>query len=515
MTVNPGDTPNNDHYRILRQLGRGGFGFVYLAQDTLLGEQVAIKELIPALVGDEGTLKRFLAEARATMRLRHERIVATHSVFTEGGNYYIVMECMAGDSLEARLRERGSLPVDEAVRIAAEVCEGLAYAHERGVVHCDLKPHNILFDANGRAKVADFGIAHVSGEMLTRSWKTPAGFVAGTLPYMSPEQADGVRDDPRIDVYAVGAVLYRMLTGRPYLEFDQRETPGAQADNVYRIRNQDPQPPSAHVPGSPVWVDGVVLRALAKQSAKRYASAEAMRAALLHRQPAPATAPAARMSRRHGHVSPLVGVLAAMALVSVLTAAGLGAWWLMRDEPQVTTVTVVATTAAPAETQTPEPSPSVGEEATSSVPVTTGTGEASAQPLATDGSPQPPTATLAPTPYPAAVLVAPVPGQELNGRVLFQWQWDHAPLAGNEYFDLRIWSEVEEMVGDEPRGVVAPLKESQAQVDLEGVWSIQEYRDQTQRYYWAVVVVRKPCPACRIEVVGQWSEERLFLYTGP
>lgn len=163
---------------------------------------MAVKELIPALVGDEAMLKRFLAEARAT------------NVFQEGGNYYIVMECMAGGSLEDRLRERGALPVDEAVRVAAEVCQGLQVAHRQGVVHCDLRPANILFAADGSAKVADFGIAHVSEEMLTRTWLTPAGFVAGTLPYMSPEQADGVRDDPRVDVYAVGAVLYRMLTGQ-------------------------------------------------------------------------------------------------------------------------------------------------------------------------------------------------------------------------------------------------------------------------------------------------------------
>lgn len=129
MALNSGDTLNNGHYRIARLLGRGGFGFVYLSQDTLLGEKVAIKELIPALVGDEAMLRRFLAEARATMRLRHKRIVATHNVFHEGGNYYIVMEYMAGGSLEGRRRECGSLSVSEAVRVATEVCEGLACAH--------------------------------------------------------------------------------------------------------------------------------------------------------------------------------------------------------------------------------------------------------------------------------------------------------------------------------------------------------------------------------------------------
>ena len=281
MALQPGDTLLNGQYRILRQLGRGGFGFVYLAQDTHLGEEVAIKELIPALVGDETTLKRFLAEAKATMRLRHERIVGTHHVFPERGNYYIVMEYMAGGSLEERLAERGALPAPEAVRIAAQVCAGLSYAHQRGVVHCDLKPANILFAPDGSAKVADFGIAHVSEQMLTRTWQTTDGFVAGTLPYMSPEQADGVRDDPRVDVYALGAVLYRMLTGSTYLDFDQRDTPGAQADNVYRIRRQQPTPPSARNRRVPAWLDDVVLKALAKGSQDRYASTDQLRAALL------------------------------------------------------------------------------------------------------------------------------------------------------------------------------------------------------------------------------------------
>jgi eukaryotic-like serine/threonine-protein kinase len=294
MPLQPSDSLLNGQYFIRALLGRGGFGFVYLADDTLLHEPVALKELIPALVGDEEILRRFLAEARATMRLNPVRIVRTHNVFAERGNYYIAMEYMAGGSLEARLEKSGAWPAEEAVRVAAEMCEGLAHAHAEGVVHCDLKPANVLFDAKGGAKVADFGIAHVPAEMRSRSWNTQAGFVAGTLPYMSPEQADGVRDDPRVDVYAVGAVLYRMLAGRPYLDFDQRETPGAQADNVYRLRSQAPVAPSTHNPRVPGWLDGVVLKALAKRREERYGSAAALREALLSRQGPPVAVPPAR-----------------------------------------------------------------------------------------------------------------------------------------------------------------------------------------------------------------------------
>ena len=298
MALKPGDTLLNEQYQILRQLGRGGFGFVYLAQDRLLGEQMALKELIPALVGDEVVLKRFLAEARATIRLTHERIVRTYNVFNEAGNYYIAMEYMAGGSLENRLRA-GPIPPAEAARIAADVAEGLHYAHARGVVHCDLKPANILFTAaptrggDSGAKVADFGIAHVSDQLVDRTWHTSLGFVAGTLPYMSPEQAEGVRDDPRIDVYALGAVLYRMLTGRSYLDFDQRTTPAAQVENVMRIRTEQAPPPSSRNRAVPRRLDGVVLKALAKSPGDRYASAGDLRQALLAPE-APAAEPARR-----------------------------------------------------------------------------------------------------------------------------------------------------------------------------------------------------------------------------
>ncbi len=283
MSLQPGDILLNGQYRILRLLGRGGFGFVYLAQDTLLHEEVALKELIPALVGDAEMLKRFLAEAKATMRLRHERIVATHNVFSERDSYHIVMEYLPGGSLEERLRVRGALPVDESVHVAADIAEGLAYAHSHGVVHCDLKPANILFTADGHAKIADFGIAHLPREMFSRSWATSSSLVAGTLPYMSPEQADGVRDDPRADLYALGAVLYRMLTGRTYLEFDEQDSPGAQARNVGRIQRELPVPPSNHNRRVPPWLDAVTLKALAKRSAERYATAEQFRSALLRR----------------------------------------------------------------------------------------------------------------------------------------------------------------------------------------------------------------------------------------
>jgi serine/threonine protein kinase len=432
MPLNPGDTLLNGQYRILHLLGRGGFGSVYQAQDTLLHDQVAIKELIPALVGDETTLKRFLAEARATMRLAHDQIVRTHNVFQEGGNYYIVMECMSGGSLEDRLWEEGALPVDEAVRIAAEVCAGLDYAHQRGLVHCDLKPANILFTSSGSAKVADFGIAHVSEQMLSRSWMTPAGFVAGTLPYMSPEQADGVREDLRVDVYAMGAVLYRMLTGRTYLEFDERETPGAQADNVYRIRNAQPDPPSAHNRRMPAWLDEAVLKALSKRPEERYGSAAEMGAVLKGQgavSPVPAQTAASvsvapsrpRSAGRPAWFGPTVGaagvlVIAIAVALRLLFPGGLGKEETPTPEPtQVAVVEPMATsTVRPTHTSSPTGVP----ESPTGTPTPT-------------NSPEPPTATRQPTnthlPLPTETpgptntrLPPPTPATSSRGRIAFE-----------------------------------------------------------------------------------------------
>jgi eukaryotic-like serine/threonine-protein kinase len=416
-----GDILFNRRYRIQRQLGSGGFGSVYLAQDTLLREEVAIKELAPGLDGDQAALSRFLAEAKATMRLRHERIVGTHNVFSETGHYYIVMEYLAGDSLEARLKAGGPLPVEDAVHIAGDVAEGLAYAHERGVVHCDLKPANILFTAEGHAKVADFGIAHIPAESLTRTWATPAGFVAGTVPYMSPEQADGVRDDPRVDVYALGAVLYRMLTGRPYLDFDTRETPAAQARNVRRIQTEAPVPPSTYNRRVPGWLDAAVLKALAKRPDERYSGAAPLGEALLLREapqvagtpaglPAaetvliskrPTSAPPASSVRRGGLPAwfwpGMGGAVVLLVLVVVVTA------WVSGREagrPPVATPAATLAQAVAGQSATSSPAsalfgatatPSATRSPTETVPSPTGT--SSVRPTGTSA----PTVTFAPT----------------------------------------------------------------------------------------------------------------------
>lgn len=277
MALQAGDELLNGKYRIERRIGKGGFGSVYLAHDTLLGRQVAIKELLTAMVDDPTVVKRFVLEARVAIDLRHPNIVEVYDVFPEGGDYYIAMEYLAGGSLQDRLRAKGQLSVDEALRIMAQVCAGLAHAHRKGVVHCDVKPANILFAGAGTPKVGDFGIAHISSDLMTRVWRTAAQFTAGTMRYMSPEQLEGVRDDPRVDVHALGAVLYEMLAGRPYLEFETESTPAAQMRNMQRIAEEPARPlPS----GVPPWLGAVVKKALGKRLESRYADAGELRAAL-------------------------------------------------------------------------------------------------------------------------------------------------------------------------------------------------------------------------------------------
>jgi serine/threonine protein kinase len=209
-------------YRIVRQLGQGGFGAVYLAHDTLLDRPVAIKELTITKQTDEGAFKRFMQEARTAGGLNHPNIVTIYALKVEGPNVYPVMEYVGGGSLRSLLEKQGKLDIEQAVRIAIDVCEGLAAVHAKGIVHRDIKPENILLTEDGRAKVSDFGIAHVPrGEGGTSL--TQAGFQPGTLVYMSPEQVLGKPVDARSDVYQVGELLYEMLAGRHYIDLAEIE----------------------------------------------------------------------------------------------------------------------------------------------------------------------------------------------------------------------------------------------------------------------------------------------------
>jgi serine/threonine protein kinase/regulator of sirC expression with transglutaminase-like and TPR domain len=272
-------------YRIERILGKGAFGTVYLAHDELLGRPVAIKELTLTAQTDEVAFKRFLQEARAAGNLNHPHIVTVHTLKVVELNVYLVMEYLAGGSLRTLLEKQSPLPVGETMRITADVCEGLAAAHAKGIVHRDVKPENILLMEDGRAKVGDFGIAHVprgaGGTSLTQT-----GFQPGTLLYMSPEQIRGQPVDGWSDVYQVGALLYEMLTGRHYvdlgaLERRAREMAGSNVmllqARLYEllaetICEQEPEGVCRIRPEVPDWLGEVVVATLVKEPTGRPAA---------------------------------------------------------------------------------------------------------------------------------------------------------------------------------------------------------------------------------------------------
>ncbi|WP_327678380.1 protein kinase domain-containing protein [Kitasatospora sp. NBC_00458] len=261
----------NGRYELVEVLGVGGMATVWRGVDHVLGRQVAVKVLNGGLADDPRFAERFGREAQHAAMLVHPRIVMVFDSGVDHGSPYIVMELVQGRSLAALLAQRPGLPVEQAVGIAAAVCEGLAVAHGAGLVHRDIKPGNIMITDDGGVKVVDFGIARAgSSHNLTQT-----ASVLGTAAYLSPEQATASPLDGRTDLYAVGCVLTEMLTGAPPFT---AETPVAIA---YRHVGEQPLPPSARRPGLPPALDAVVLRLLAKNPADRPADAAAARAELL------------------------------------------------------------------------------------------------------------------------------------------------------------------------------------------------------------------------------------------
>ncbi|MGW2543324.1 protein kinase domain-containing protein [Kitasatospora sp. NPDC001574] len=261
----------NGRYELVEMLGVGGMATVWRGLDHVLGRQVAVKVLNGGLADDPRFAERFGREAQHAAMLVHPRIVMVFDSGVDQGSPYIVMELVQGCSLAALLAQRPGLPVEQAVGIAAAVCEGLAVAHGAGLVHRDIKPGNIMITEDGGVKVVDFGIARAgSSHNLTQ-----AASVLGTAAYLSPEQATASPLDGRTDLYAIGCVLTEMLTGAPPFV---AETPVAIA---YKHVGELPLPPSARRPGLPPALDAAVLRLLAKNPADRPADAASARAELL------------------------------------------------------------------------------------------------------------------------------------------------------------------------------------------------------------------------------------------
>jgi len=257
------DTIIDGRYRVLSRLGSGGMADVYLAEDQLLGRRLAVKVLHHHFAEDQEFVERFRREASSAAALSHPNIVGIFDRGEWDGTYYIAMEYVPGSSLKALVREQGALEAVVAIDIVTQILQAAKFAHARGVIHRDLKPHNVILDEEGRARVTDFGIAHAGASDMTVT-----GSIMGTAQYLSPEQAQGHAVSAASDLYAVGVILYELLTG--VVPFDG-ETAVAIA---FKQVSAQPPAPSTVNPAVPGALDEIVLRALAKDPAARYQSAD-------------------------------------------------------------------------------------------------------------------------------------------------------------------------------------------------------------------------------------------------
>ena len=252
------------HYKILEKLGEGGMGVVYKAQDLKLDRLVALKFLPPHLAADEQDKQRFIHEAKAASSLDHPNICTVYEIDeTPDGQVFIAMAAYEGTTLDKKIKV-GPLKLDEAHDIAIQVAEGLQAAHDKGIVHRDIKTSNVMVTEKGQAKIMDFGLARTTGSIqLTKS-----GATIGTVPYMSPEQARGEKVDHRSDIWSLGVVIYEMMTGR--LPFQSAYSEAV----VYSILNENPPPLTSLRSDVPMELERIVTKCLQKDCSHRYQHAD-------------------------------------------------------------------------------------------------------------------------------------------------------------------------------------------------------------------------------------------------
>src|SRR6516164_6866874 len=266
-------------YEIRSPLGAGGMGEVYRAYESRLDREVAIKVLPESLTSDPDRLRRFEQEARAAAALNHPNILAVYQMATQDGVSYLVSELLEGETLRERLL-RGPVPLRKAIEYAGQIAHGLAAPHEKGIVHRDLKPENLFITNDGRVKILDFGLAKVnspqvsSGSEAALTQATEPGVVMGTVGYMSPEQVHGKNADHRSDIFAFGAILYELVTGK------QTFRKPTSAETMAAILNEDPPPVSQLVPNAPPALQRIVNRCLEKNPEQRFQSASDLAFAL-------------------------------------------------------------------------------------------------------------------------------------------------------------------------------------------------------------------------------------------
>jgi eukaryotic-like serine/threonine-protein kinase len=263
------ETVVDGRYRVLHRVGSGGMAEVYCAQDLQLGRKVALKVLYRRFAEDREFVERFRREASSAAGLQHQHVVSVYDRGEYDGTYYIAMEYLDGRSLKTIIREEAPLDPDRAIDLTIQVLRAARFAHRRGIIHRDFKPQNVIVDAEGRAKVTDFGIARAGASDMTQT-----GSIMGTAQYLSPEQAQGLSVSAASDLYSIGIVLYEMLTGRVPFEGESAVT------IALKQVNEAPVPPSAYNPAVGSALEAVVLRSLEKHATLRFQDADEFIAAL-------------------------------------------------------------------------------------------------------------------------------------------------------------------------------------------------------------------------------------------
>lgn len=262
----------NNRYQLLERIGTGGMADVFRARDLMLERSVAIKILHETYSDDKALQDRFKQEARAAANLSHPNIVTVHDFGFDHGQLFIVMEHIPGKDLKTILRQRGRYSVEEAIPLIVQACAGIGYAHRAGLVHCDIKPHNMIVTPDARLKVTDFGIARALSTIMPDE---RADVVWGSPQYFSPEQAMGEAPSPASDVYSLGIVLYEVLTGA--LPFT-----APSSEELARLHLEgDPIPPSEYIPDIPHALEEIIMKVLAKEPSARYRTADQLGRVLL------------------------------------------------------------------------------------------------------------------------------------------------------------------------------------------------------------------------------------------
>jgi serine/threonine-protein kinase len=422
------------HYEFLERLGAGGMGEIYKARDSRLNRIVAVKVLAPGRTRDPERRRRFIQEAQAASGLNHPNIITIHDILSEGERQYMVMEHVSGQTLQASIAG-GPLPIHEVLRLSAQIANALATAHAAGIIHRDLKPANVMVTSSGLVKVLDFGLAKLmdAGGMrapastdsqtqepvtLTAAPLTVEGSIMGTVNYMSPEQAEGLKVDARSDIFSFGAVVYEMVTGKRAFEGE------SQISTLSAVLRDDVKPVHQFVPDTPAELEQLILRCLRKAPADRWQSMTEVATALTSMRARlesgvvlrPASAPPVQVSATVPPPAPVVsssipnrgskkGLFLAAGSAAVLALALGGAWW-QTHRPSQPAAAPVATAAPPAQPSAPitapaPPAPEVKPDAA-----------APSETISPTAAPPPPTPVIplgnkSKTPAPSPVLITP------------------------------------------------------------------------------------------------------------